>query len=120
MLLKLRHLVSLCAVALTLAATPQVVAKEGAVATGFAALSCSEFLGYAAEEKDAKWLVDMANNSGASFLSGINTFTEILEPSFGVKEMPEKDIYYWELKKECAKDPQSKVRLVFLQLWTSR
>jgi len=112
-LLKLRHLVSLCAVALTMGATPQAVAKEGPVATGFASLTCSQFLGYAAEARDAKWLVDMANDSGAAFLTGINTFTETLAPSFGVKEMPEKDIYYWELKKECAKEPQSRVRLVF-------
>ena len=120
MLIRLPYLVSLCALTFGMAIAPQAVAEEQTVATGFAAMSCSKFLGYAAEAKDAKFLIDLANDSGSAFLSGINTFVEILEPEYGTREMPARDIYYWELKKECAKDPQTLVRTVFMVLWSSR
>lgn len=120
MLIRLPYLVSLCALAFGMAIAPQAVAKEKTVATGFAALSCSKFLGYAAETKDAKFLIDLANTSGSAFLSGINSFVANFSPDLVTRDLPSEDIYYWEVKKECAKNPQLTVNSVLLLFWATR
>lgn len=121
MLLKFRYLGAACIVVLAMVASPQVFAKGEFTATGFVAMTCSEFLGYAAETKDAKWFIDMANHSGAAFLSGVNAildYTKAEERNMpSVRRMPNTDVYYWYLRKDCANHPDWGVDRLFLYLW---